>query len=84
VNDVAPDPLLMPFTFHWYTGSDPPFVGTAVNVTGVPMQKGLTNVEMVMMTGIRGNTTMLMLLEMAGLPVLHKALDVRMQTTTSP
>ena len=31
-------PTFAPFTFHWYTGADPPLVGAAVKVTGVPGQ----------------------------------------------
>ena len=31
-------PALVPFTFHWYEGVVPPFVGVAVNVTDVPAQ----------------------------------------------
>jgi hypothetical protein len=29
-------PTLPPFSFHWYEGEAPPFVGVAVNVTSVP------------------------------------------------
>jgi hypothetical protein len=31
-------PTFVPFTFHWYEGAVPPFVGVAVNVTDVPAQ----------------------------------------------
>ena len=31
-------PTSTPFTFHWYDGFVPPFVGVAVNVTDVPAQ----------------------------------------------
>ena len=31
-------PTLFPFTFHWYEGVVPPFVGVAVKVTEVPKQ----------------------------------------------
>ena len=31
-------PTFVPFIFHWYVGVAPPFVGLAVNVTGVPGQ----------------------------------------------
>jgi hypothetical protein len=34
-------PAFTPFTFHWYEGVSPPFVGVAVNVTGVAAQTGL-------------------------------------------
>ena len=39
-------PALTPFTFHWYTGEAPGFVGIAVNETGVPEQTLLTEAEM--------------------------------------
>ena len=77
-------PALTPFTFHWYKGAAPSFTGYPVNVTEVPRQKGLTGVEMEILTGIIVRTTMLILLDIAGLPLLHKALDVNTQTTTSP
>ena len=31
-------PALVPLTFHWNVGLVPPFVSTAVNVSGVPLQ----------------------------------------------
>ena len=31
-------PEITPFTFHWYIGVVPGFVGEAVNMTGVPAQ----------------------------------------------
>lgn len=31
-------PTFTPFTFHWYTGVEPPLVGVAVKVTEVPGQ----------------------------------------------
>jgi hypothetical protein len=38
VNVEASVPASVPFTFHWYEGDVPPFVGVAVNVTEVPEQ----------------------------------------------
>jgi hypothetical protein len=34
-------PALIPFTFHRYTGADPPLIGVAVNDMEVPAQQGL-------------------------------------------
>ena len=34
-------PAFVLFTFHWYDGVVPPFVGVAVKVTDEPGQKGL-------------------------------------------
>ena len=31
-------PTFTPFTLHWYTGADPPFIAVAVKVTEVPVQ----------------------------------------------
>jgi len=33
--------MLEPFLVHWYAGEEPPFVGTAVNVTFTPGQTEL-------------------------------------------
>ena len=37
----------MPFTFHWYDGVVPEFVGVAMNVTEVPAQTLFTEATMV-------------------------------------
>jgi hypothetical protein len=46
----------MPFTFHWYHGVVPPFIAVAVNVTGLPAQKGFWEATIVMLTGRFGLT----------------------------
>jgi hypothetical protein len=38
LNDGLLVPTFDPFTFHWYKGLAPPFVGVAVKVTRVPSQ----------------------------------------------
>ena len=38
-------PAFVPFTFHWYAGAAPPFVGVAVNVTLVPEQIVVADAE---------------------------------------
>jgi len=52
-------------------------------VTGEPEQTGFTGVLMVMETGSEGTVDNCMVFEVAGLPVLQRALDVRMQDTRS-
>ena len=42
---------LVPFTFHWYAGVVPPFVGVAVKVTLVPWHTGLAEAAIEMLTG---------------------------------
>ena len=49
-------PTLIPFTFHWYAGVRPPFVGTAVKVTDVPAQTLFWEAEILMLTGTPGVT----------------------------
>ena len=58
MNDGLLVPALMPFTFHWYTGDDPPFCGVAVKVTDEPAQYGLFDATMVTPTGTQGFTVM--------------------------
>ena len=50
------DPTLTPFTFHTYNGVVPPFVGVAVNVTGVPAQTLFDVVVMIILTAGLGVT----------------------------
>jgi hypothetical protein len=47
-------PTLVPFTFHSKTGAVPPFTGVAVNVTGFPLQTGLEDATMEIVTGVGG------------------------------
>jgi hypothetical protein len=41
VYDVLLVPTFVPFAFHWYVGVEPPLVGAAVNVIGIPAHVGL-------------------------------------------
>jgi hypothetical protein len=60
-------------------------VGVAVNVTDVPVQIGLAEGEIETLTGSNGLTVMVIVLDVAGLPVAHGvAFEVNMQTTWSP
>jgi hypothetical protein len=44
------DPTMIPFTFQRYDGEDPPLVGNAVKVTGVPAQTLFMDAEIVTFT----------------------------------
>jgi hypothetical protein len=77
-------PAFTPFTFHWYEGVDPPFVGVAVNVTEVPEQTGFADGATETLTGRIGFTVMVTVFEVAGLPDRQVALDVRTQVIASP
>ena len=59
-------------------------MGVARNVTGLPIQKGLEDGEMEMLTGSNGFTVIVTWLLMAGLPVVQASEDVSVQVITSP
>jgi hypothetical protein len=61
-------PVFVPFTFHWNPGLLPPLTGVAVNVTCVPLQKGLVGVLIVTLAGREALTVIVMELERTGLP----------------
>lgn len=61
-------PAGIPFFFHRYTGEDPPFVINAVNVTELPWQNGLDEAVMIILAGRAVLTTIVMGLDIAGLP----------------
>ena len=58
--------------------------GVAVNVTGIPAQTGLLDAVIAILTGRFGFTVMVIIFEVAGLPVGQIASEVRMQDTRSP
>jgi hypothetical protein len=62
----------------------PPLVGVAVNITEVPEQTGFAEAAILTLTGKLGLTTIVIVLEVAGLPVTHDAFDVKTQVTISP
>ena len=72
---------LFAFTLHWYPGVDPPFIGAAVNVTGVPEHTGFADEDIVTLTGSTGFTIMVMVLEVTGLLVVQVILDVTKHVT---
>jgi hypothetical protein len=82
--------LLVPtstlFFFHWYEGDDPPLVGVAVNVTEVPAQIVLSaSDELILtLTGKFAFTVVVIVFDVAGFPVVHASLEVRITFTWSP
>ena len=74
-------PALTPFTFHWYAGARPPFVGVAVKATAVPAQISLEDGETETLTGSKGLTVIVTVFELAGFPVGQVAFDVSTQVT---
>jgi hypothetical protein len=74
----------MPFTFHWYVGVVPPLFGVAVNETELPGQNGLDDAEMVTPAGRFELTIIVIVFDVAGLPVVHCAPEFRIQRTWSP
>ena len=77
-------PELMPFTFHWYEGVNPPKIGYAVKVTVEPAQTVSASGEMVMLTGKFRFTIMTIEFEVAGLFEMQTVNeDVSTQVTIS-
>ena len=77
-------PTLPPFTFHWYWGEVPSFVGDAVKVMVAPWQKGFAEAVVETLTARTGLTTMMMELDVSGLFMMQGVIEeVRMQRTTS-
>ena len=70
-------------TCHWKEGVSPPFVGVAVKVTAVPAQTGLASAVIETLTGKLALTVMIMVLDVAGLPVAQVSLDERITVTWS-
>ena len=81
--DVVAPLIMVPLTFHWYVGVDPPFVCVAVKVTEAPVQTGFAEAPTDTFTGSNGFTVMVTVLEVAGLPVRQVALEVNKQLTAS-
>jgi hypothetical protein len=77
-------PTLRPFTCHWKVGLEPWLLGRARKVTLSPAQMVVSVAWMLMLTGTLGATVMVMVLEVAGLPVTHGALEVMTQVIWSP
>ncbi len=62
----------------------PPLTGSGVKVTEVPSQILLAEGEIETLTGDKGFTVMITVLEVAGLPVLQGRLEVMTTYTWSP
>ena len=77
-------PTLVPFSFHWYVGVEPPFVGVAVKFTLVPQQIVVAVAEILMLTGKFGFTVIVIVFDVAGLPVAQVAFEVSTQVTVFP
>ena len=75
---------VVPLTFHWYAGDDPPFVGMEVKVTEVPAQTGFAEGAIETLTASSGLTVKVTVLDVAGLPVTQGALDVSTQVMVFP
>jgi len=77
-------PALTPLSFHWYEGVVPPFTGVAVKVTLVPAQTGFAEATMLTLAVKTGFTVMVMVFEVAGLPLTQVAFEVITQETVFP
>ena len=62
----------------------PPFTGVAVNVTEVPEQTGFEDAAILTLAATTGLTVIVILFDVAGLPLTHEALEVITQLTTLP
>jgi hypothetical protein len=71
--------MLIPLTFHWYTGVLPPFVDMVDNATGVPEQTVVDVAVIEILTGSGGFTVMATVLDVAGFPVGQIALEMSSQ-----
>ena len=76
---TIPPPLMC----HSNAGVVPPFTGTAVYITDVPVQTGLALALIATLTGLGGLTEGLNV-PVAGLPVAQVSLEVTIHVITSP
>jgi hypothetical protein len=77
-------PSLTPLIFHWKLGELPPLTGVAVKVTSSPEQIGFEDAEILILTGRLGLTVIVMVFDVAGLPLIQLALEVITQLTVLP
>ena len=76
---------MFPFSFHWYDGVAPPFVGTAVNVTLVPEQIVLPGLAAILTDGATAAVTVIVIsLDVAAIGLTHAREDVITQVTLAP
>jgi hypothetical protein len=76
-------PAFVPFTFHWYEGAVPPFVGTAVNVTLVPAHIVPALDAMLTVGAIAAFTVICTAFELALAEVKQAAFEVKRTVTIS-
>ncbi len=69
---------MLPFTYHWYAGAGPPYIGNAVNVTGTPLQTGFPDAVMKTLTGRFCRAVIQIVFDDAGFPVGQGTFEVRM------
>jgi len=77
-------PTVPPFRLHWYAGSVPPLVGTAVKVTCEPEQVGLLSTEIETDGVTVGVTLIVIVFELAVAGLAQLALEVSTHAITSP
>ena len=58
-------PALLPLTFHWYAGFEPPLEGVAVKVAEDPEHTGLADDVILTLTGKTWLTVMVILLDVS-------------------
>jgi uncharacterized protein YodC (DUF2158 family) len=83
VNIPESVPTLTPFTCHWYDGPEPPLVGVALYVTGVPSHSLLVEDEILTEETNNGITVMLIVLDVAKIPEVQTSVDVIITFTVS-
>jgi hypothetical protein len=77
------EPILEPFSFHWYEGVVPPLVGVAVKVTDVPGQIVVDDAAIETDGTRTGFTTIDIPVLVAVVGFTQTALDVRITVTMS-
>lgn len=82
VATVAP-PMFTPFFFHWYAGTEPPFVMDEVKVTLLPAQIVVADVLMVIVGTGEAVTVIVTGLEVAVAGDAQVAFEVNTQVNTS-
>jgi hypothetical protein len=74
---------LLPFSFHWYEGDEPPLAAVAVNVTEVPLHMLELLADILTVGVTAGVIDIVTLLDEAVTGEAHCAEEVNTQLTTS-
>ena len=78
-------PTLFPFSFHWYEGVAPPFVGVAVNVAVVPEQIVFPGLAAMLTDGVTDpDTDIVIAFDVAVVGLAQASDEVITTVTTSP